>query len=293
MNILVTGIGGPAGQNVARLLQERKHQVYGVDMQEIGFKGAGFQKVVAANHPDYLEQLQILAKAWQLDLIIPTVSEELPLMANYATEQHVQVLIGNQAAVSTAHDKYLTYLQLVQAGVDAPFTVLPSQLSLKTIMTLGLPCLSKPRVSRGGRGVLVHDDYAVLAELEDSHIVQSFAVGTEYTVNLFISQEASTVVVLEKLELKEGMVGNAVRVQRVVAPDVAQTALKAARSLGLTGAMDMDIRRDSLGKALVLEINARFGANISHASEILDAALDYVERNSWISSPGSSIFQGA
>lgn len=289
MNILVTGIGGPAGQNVARLLQERQHQVYGVDMQQTTFQGAGFQKVMAAHHPDYLEQLQILKQAWHIDLIIPTVSEELPLMAS---QQGLPVVIGHEAAVKTANDKYLSYVQLAQAGVAVPYTVLPSQLTLGTIAMLGLPCLSKPRVSRGGRGVLLHEDYATLANLDDSHIVQGFAEGTEYTVNLFVGEDAK-VVVLEKLELKEGKVGNAVRVERVSAPDVAQTALKAARSLGLTGPMDMDIRRDALGRPLVLEINARFGANIAHASEILDATLECVERKLWIFSPSSSMFQEA
>jgi carbamoyl-phosphate synthase large subunit len=37
--------------------------------------------------------------------------------------------------------------------------------------------------------------------------------------------------------------------------------------------LDIDIRRRRDGTPVVLEINARFGANIRHAPEVLDAAL--------------------
>ncbi len=55
--------------------------------------------------------------------------------------------------------------------------------------------------------------------------------------------------------------------------DVAELARQATRALGLSGPLDIDIRRKSDGTPLVLEINARFGANIRYASEVFEAAL--------------------
>ncbi len=78
---------------------------------------------------------------------------------------------------------------------------------------------------------------------------------------------------LEKTELKEGMVGNARSVRRVEMDQVAQVAIAAARAVGLVGPQDVDIRLRSDGLPVVLEINARFGANIRFAQEILDATL--------------------
>jgi carbamoylphosphate synthase large subunit len=49
--------------------------------------------------------------------------------------------------------------------------------------------------------------------------------------------------------------------------------MKAARAVGLIGPLDIDIRRKSDGTPLVLEINARFGANIRYATEVFEAAL--------------------
>ena len=81
-------------------------------------------------------------------------------------------------------------------------------------------------------------------------------------------------VVLEKTELKEGIVGNAKSVRRVDATDVSDLAAAAARTVGLSGPLDIDIRRRSDGVPVVLEINARFGANIRHAPEVLEAVLN-------------------
>jgi D-alanine-D-alanine ligase-like ATP-grasp enzyme len=78
---------------------------------------------------------------------------------------------------------------------------------------------------------------------------------------------------LEKTLLKEGIVGNALEVRRVEAPDVAELAIAAGRALGFSGPIDVDVRRRADGTPVVLEINARFGANILHAPEILDATL--------------------
>ena len=84
-------------------------------------------------------------------------------------------------------------------------------------------------------------------------------------------------IVLEKTELKQGLVGNAKTVRRIDDPDVANTAFSAARAVGLSGPLDIDIRRRIDGLPVVLEINARFGANIRHAPEVLDAVIRQIE----------------
>jgi carbamoyl-phosphate synthase large subunit len=61
---------------------------------------------------------------------------------------------------------------------------------------------------------------------------------------------------------------------RVDEPDIAELALDAAEAIGLSGPIDMDIRRRWDGTAVVLDVNARFGANIAYAPEVLDAALE-------------------
>jgi predicted ATP-grasp superfamily ATP-dependent carboligase len=118
------------------------------------------------------------------------------------------------------------------------------------------------------------EDWLIITTLGDHYILQEFADGTDYAPNVYIGTGGQAVtIVLEKTELKEGKVGNAKSVRRVMDEDVAELARQAARAVGLIGPLDIDIRRKSDGNPLVLEINARFGANIRYATEVFEAAL--------------------
>ena len=215
----------------------------------------------------------------QVDLLIPTVTEELPIVAKgWGQRRVIPAMIGPYEAVYTANDKFLTAERLAQSGVAVPRYCLPSQIGSPADIgrLLGWPCLSKPRIGRGGRGVTVwqEEEYTRLRALDDRVILQEFLPGTDYAPNVYLGRDGqATVIVLEKTKLREGIVGNAAEVQRVTAPDVAALAVAAARALGLVGPLDIDIRRRADGRPAVLEINARFGANIAHAPEVLDAAL--------------------
>jgi carbamoylphosphate synthase large subunit len=277
-NFLVTGVGGPAGGNVTALLLERRRQVVGVDMRLLQPPNIRFYQVPPADAPDFLTTIHALAVKEQVDLIIPTVSEELPVFARDWTWKDIPVLISAAQAVQVANDKYLTNRLLSNQGVSVPRYALPSQVHApeEVAQKIGWPCISKPRVGRGGREVAWHseEDWPVIAALDDRYILQEFAAGADYAPNLYIGPDGQSVVVtLQKTELKGGIVGNAKQVQRVQAADVAKVALAAARAVGLTGPMDIDVRRRADEVPVVLEINARFGANIRYAPEVLDATL--------------------
>lgn len=124
-------------------------------------------------------------------------------------------------------------------------------------------------------GVTVHRGRRLDTRLDDSMLVSEFAPGVEYAPNVFVAADPrdDIAVVLRKTGLKSGDHGNATGVERVDEPDVARLALAACRALGLRGPADVDVRRRADGTPLVLEVNARFGANSAHAPELLDAVL--------------------
>ena len=232
-----------------------------------------------ANDPDLLPTVFSIAKQESVDLVIPTVSEELPVFARgWQWQQEIPALISSARAVETANDKYLTSQALAAHNVAIPRFCLPSQVHSPAELgeRIGWPCISKPRIGRGGREVYLHeqDDWLAITALGDNYILQEFAEGKDYAPNIYIGPNGQTVVVvLEKTELKEGKVGNAKSVRRVLDEDVAKLARQAARAVELSGPLDIDIRRKSDGTPVVLEINARFGANIRHAVEVFEAAL--------------------
>jgi carbamoylphosphate synthase large subunit len=277
---LITGIGGPAGQNVSRLLLERGHRVAGTDMQKLSPANMQFFQVPEAHATEFLPAVRTVAEQAAVDWIIPTVSEELPVFASgWEWGHRFPVLVSSARAVEIANDKYLTAEALSAAGIPVPRFVLPSQVQSPSDVArlIGWPCISKPRVGRGGREVAWHpeQDWSVIAGLDDRYILQEFAAGTDFAPNVYAGQDGEIqVIVLEKTELKEGIIGNAKQVKRVDAPDVAEVARAAAKAAGLFGPLDIDIRLRMDGVPVVLEINARFGANIRFAPEILDAVLN-------------------
>jgi carbamoylphosphate synthase large subunit len=224
------------------------------------------------------------------DLVIPTVSDELPQVAVLAELLGLagpvaggdgHIVSSASGPTSVAWDKLLTMWALERAGVPipryAPATALES--TVAAIDLLGAPFVLKPRVSRGGRGVrLIESVHEAWPAGDGSWIAQGFAPGIEYNPQVYRSPITgeSTVIILEKTVLKQGRVGNAAEVVRLAAgsePEVEAIAVRTAEALGLVGPLDMDVRRAEDGQPLVLEVNSRFGANSAYAPELLDAVL--------------------
>lgn len=285
--VLVTGAGGPAGRAVAAQLKARGIPVLGTDIRELPpDTGIPVVSVPPASDPDMVPALRRLVVREGINLVIPTVSEELPQLAAFraAFGAEVCVIIGDPGPVALANDKLFTAWHLQAAGVPVPRFGVPSDFAGAdaALAALGGPVVVKPRVSRGGRGVLVIDGSEDVdwRGLPDGQIVQEFVPGIEYGPMVFGTPPDNGavpfVVVVEKTKLAHGNVGNAVTTRRTEAgeaSDVGNVALAAVRSLGLTGPVDVDIRRRADGSPVVLEVNARFGANSKRAPELLDAVL--------------------
>ncbi|PMP83559.1 MAG: hypothetical protein C0183_08035 [Roseiflexus castenholzii] len=278
ITILVTGVGGPAGYGLARQLIERGYRVVGTDMRSISVPGIAVYRVPAADDPTFVETLRALTRASRAALVIPTVSEELPILA-CETDWPAPIALGPHEGVLLANDKWLTWQRLSECGVAVPRAMLPSHIQNAdhVAQALGWPCLAKPRVGRGGRGVTLYHaaDIDALRARDDRFIVQEFVPGVEYAPNVCIRHNGRDIVVpLRKTALKQGIVGNAAQVVRDDSSDVAALACAAGRALGLSGALDIDIRRRNDGTPVVLEVNARFGANSAYAPEVLGALLE-------------------
>jgi carbamoylphosphate synthase large subunit len=285
--VLVTGVGGPAGRALAAQLTERGIPVLGTDIRDLPeVAGVPVVRVPEASDPELVSSLRRLVSAEGINLVIPTVSEELPRLAAFRPGfgPDVRVIIGSPGAVALADDKLYTAWQLHSAGVPIPAFGVPRDFSCaeEAMDILGGPLVIKPRVSRGGRGVVVVRNGGDVDwdGLPGGLIVQEFIPGTEYGPMVFGTPAHNTTppfaVVVEKTELAQGDVGNAVSTRRVEAgeaSDVGNVAMAAVRALSLTGPVDVDVRRRADGTPVVLEVNARFGANSQRAPELLDAVL--------------------
>lgn len=271
---MVTGAGGPAGRAVSNYFQETGIAVMRADMNVI--QGSDFARLPAASDQEFMHALEQLLCQAQVGLLVPTVTEELPKIAEYREsirERICAVFLSASEPVRIANDKWQTAQALSKHGVAVPRSY--SGESKQTLIgTVPFPMLSKPRCGRGGRGIELHADVNELpAVLSKDRVFQEFLTGDEYDVNLFGDPggETSACVVLKKTALKSGIVGNAISVRRVYEPDVAGLAKAAVSALGLEGPIDIDVRRGRDGRPRILEINARVGANVRAAEEVLTA----------------------
>lgn len=277
--ILVTGVGGPAGRNTAVYLKQHGYTVIGTDMRTIDSEADEFHLVPAADQPDFIPALQKIVQTSHAELLIPTVSEELPVIAKKRFDlgsTNCQIMIAPYPATLIASDKLLTAICLERQNVSVARSLAGGTSYSEVVTTLGLPLIAKPRVSRGGRGVVLHPDAESVAnEQRDNIVFQQFASGQEFDVNLFINRhgQMQSCVVLHKTLLREGMTGNALAVERVQRPDIAEVGRRACEAIGLTGPADIDIRLDQEGSPKLLEINARLGANVTSAEEVIASLL--------------------
>jgi len=248
-----------------------------------------FRLLPAAIDPSFSTAFLALIDRERPSLFIPTVSEELPVVSRLAKDirkRGCSVFISPVHAVDTAHDKLRTMRFFEKTDVAVPRTfdaATPRDVILKE---LGLPFLAKPRIGRGGRGVVVYNSEAEYrADRRGDLIFQEFIPGEEFDVNLFAGENGSTTtsVVLRKTALKQGIVGNALSVERDLHPAVDALGRRTATLLGLAGPLDMDVRLRTDGTPVLIEINARVGGNVPAAPEILDALVD-----AWIQKQRSS-----
>jgi carbamoylphosphate synthase large subunit len=282
--VLITGVGGPAGRAAATYFAGKGYRVVGTDMREVPSPAGEFRCVPAARDPSFAPALLETATREKAALVVSTVTEELPIVARMRDtlrERGVSLSISRPRGVDVANDKLWTAEELVRAGVAVPLTFAGRTPQARVADALGFPLLSKPRFGRGGYGVVVHHGRADLANACSEEVVwQEFLPGQEYDLNLFVERDGSVpaAIVLRKTSLRQGLVGNALGVERVDCPEVEDLGVRAARSLGLEGPIDMDIRLGAEGEPAVLEVNARLGANVLSAREVLDA-LDDAWRN--------------
>ncbi len=277
--VLVTGVGGPAGRAAATWLSARGLRVVGADLRDVDSPASAFRRVPAALDPAYAPALLALLLEERAGLLVPTVTEELPLVAALRPQilsRGCDLAMGAPAGVEIANDKLRTAEALGARGVAVPRTRAADAERTGLAAALGLPVLAKPRVGRGGRGVrLLRSADEILRAPGEDVVWQEFAPGEEFDVNLFVerSGEVAAAAVLRKTALREGETGNAAGVERVDHPAVRDLAVRAVRTLELAGPLDVDVRLRRDGTPVVLEINARLGANALSAPEVLEALL--------------------
>jgi len=210
---MITGGGGAGNEAIYRLASDR-YELYFVDSDVSNIDPtipySNKRQIPLATDAHFVEFLKNLCLDLKVDVLIPSVDEELLLIAEGSHEWGAtKIMLPHANYVSAMTDK-LTMIKVLEAqGILAPKTE-----SLDNdFAKFNFPCIVKPRVGRGSRGVFSVADRkeveAFRAKLGKDAINQVLQVkyfGAEYTVQMIANFKGELqCVVPVKISVKKGI----------------------------------------------------------------------------------------
>ena len=208
-----------------------------------------------------------------VDVLLPTDDAMTDLVARHQDDirRHTRLVLPPYEVFSVGRDKVLTLQAAARAGVAIPRTWYPHLRPLEEIAAeVEYPCLIKPGISAGARGIAPADGPEQLrqrfGEVERDFgrcFVQEYVPQTsgQYKVDAVIGRDGELLagVVYNKLRYYPPTGGSSVFNQVVHRPDILASAVKLLREIGWFGFCDFDFITDPRdGVVKLMEINPRY-----------------------------------
>jgi carbamoyl-phosphate synthase large subunit len=249
----ITGVGGAAGVSCIKALSA--HELYGFDCNPLS-AGLNLVKrgliVPPADSPTFFKMLKRLCEILRIDVLIPTVDEELLIIAERKDELPCRVAVAPLGVIRNCLDKR-RLMEVLHENV--PKTAYPAFKS----DGVGFPVVVKPARGRGARDIYVCRDevdldYA-LKVCPKPIIIQEFLNPPEYSVDTLSDLKGNCLVTVprERTEVKGGVVWRGKIVDDVKIKSLAKWAVE---KLGLTGPAVVQMRENK-----IFEVNPRFGGS--------------------------------
>ncbi|WOX16024.1 ATP-grasp domain-containing protein [Streptomyces sp. N50] len=269
--ILVTGVGGAPGLDVARRLMALGCEVIAADSDPNAI-GLQLPEVtprvtVPACEAGYSSSVLRLCAELGPGAAVSAVEQELPQLLGLRSELDdlgVRTWLPGLPAIEACTDKARFAEVLSVHGIPAPRTVLPDQLR----QAPEGPLVVKPRRGQGAKDVIycaTRAQAAVLCELVPDPIVQERVSGREFTADCLVDRDGHASVILRlRLVVKGGlaMVSSTFR-----DAEVEQEVLAVLAATGLQGACCVQgfLCEGGPHRVLITEANLRFAGGFPAA----------------------------
>ena len=243
--------------------------VYGCDAEPLSpalYTCDEYEIVTSVFKDSYIDHILSLVEKWNINLIIPTIDTELPVLAENRErfkQAGCTVLVSSPEAISTCNNKFNTYKALAESNIGTPHTWLPED--ALALDELKYPCILKPAHGSASRGIhkaYSRDDLGFFINRYDGLIVQEFIKGEEYTCDVFVdrNQQPRCCVPRKRIETRGGEVSKSKVVKR---QDLIDAALKTVTALGCEfGVITVQELLSENGEIMIFDINPRFGGGI-------------------------------
>jgi carbamoyl-phosphate synthase large subunit len=219
-------------------------------------------RVPISSDPEYVETLLAICASERIALVIPTIDDELELLA--AARERFTALGAMLACspVETAalcNDKYQTCIHLAANGIDAARSWLPENLPADAAESLFI----KPRVGRGSVGAFFIRNRSELDFFKGyvtNPVIQEFLQSPEYTIDVLCNWKGTplSIVPRERTLIRAGVSDRGRTVQM---PALESLALRITSAIRFYGALNVQCRMRG-DTPVVIEINPRFSGGI-------------------------------
>ena len=211
----------------------------------------------------YIPILEGVCDAEEVDLIIPTIDDELAIFGRVIgrfAQLGVTVAVSSEQTSITCNDKYETYLFCERNGIRTPATRLANDVKFGD---LNYPVYVKPRFGRGSVNVFaVHNEAQLRLFLDyvPDAIVQDHLAGTKFTVDVLSDFEGRvlSIVPRERLVIRAGISDKGITRKHA---EVIAFAKEIAEKLQIVGPANIQCKWDGRDVSLI-EINPRFSGGI-------------------------------
>lgn len=211
--IMVTGVGGAPGFDLAVSLLRRGIEVIGMDADPLapGLLIPGIIPRVAsgADSPAYPAELLGLCRELRPAALFSTVEQELPALIRMRDDLAglgVRTWLPDAHGAQACTDKAAFGTALTRHGLPVPRTWLPPEIGQ---VPDGIPLVVKPRHGQGSKGVHFcreRRQAAVLCELAPDPVIQEHVPGREFTADCLAGRDGRASVILRwRLLVKGGL----------------------------------------------------------------------------------------
>jgi carbamoyl-phosphate synthase large subunit len=224
--------------------------------------------VPLSSSPNYKDSIWKICREEKINLIVPTIDEELPFFGKYKnefSEGGVDVLVSGTRPCEICNDKYLTYQFFLENDIPTPRTWLKAEVPLGNV---AYPLFIKPRHGRGSvQAFPVRNEKELLFFLDyvNDPIVQPFLAGREFTIDAFCDRNGRCISIVprERLWIRAGVCdkGRTVKDKRLM-----DYGIKIAEKLKIVGPANIQCKING-DEIMFFEVNPRFSGAIQLTME--------------------------
>lgn len=264
--ILVTGVGGAPGFDLAVSLLRRGRNVIGADADPLApgllVPGLVPRVTAGAGSPHYPAELLSLCSDLGPAALFSTVEHELPALIRMQRDLAglgVRTWLPRPAGARACLDKAAFCAALTRHGLPIPRTWLPAEIEQ---VPDDVPLVVKPRCSQGSKGLYYcagRRQAAVLCELASDSMIQERVPGREFTADCLVGRDGRASVILRwRLLVKGGLSVVSATFHDEKTASLVRRVLTAIGAVGPCCVQGI-IRDDTLrSRVRFIEANARF-----------------------------------